>query len=274
MASVHDTVQNPSATPPYRSAGSLAALIDRWIYVFMAAFLMVVTLAGFVPNSLDRIARVEAGMLPPFPMILHLHAALMGTWFALLLAQTTLMATGRDGFHRQLGLASLVIAPLIVGVGFALVPVTNHLAWDFLHRAPVLSSDKVQQTLHFQSGNLLLQLRAGIGFSLFVALALAVRRRDAGLHKRMMIMATTMPMTAAINRIFWLPTTRPESATSLLFYGLMLTLPMLAWDVARTRRVHRAYLIFFAVNLLMIAAINSLWNTPGWVRLFARLMSY
>lgn len=274
MASVNDIIQHPPATPPRPSAGSLAAMVDRWMYVFMAAFLVAVTLAGFVPDSLDRIARVQAGMLPQFPIILHVHSVLMGAWFALLLAQTTLMALGRDGFHRQLGLASLVLAPLIVGVGVALVPVVNHLNWDFLLSGPALTSDKVQQTLLTQSGTFLLVLRAGIGFSLFVVLALMARRRDAGLHKRMMIMATTMPMTAAINRIFWLPTTRPESATSLLFYGLMLILPMLVWDVARTRRMHRAYLIFFAVNLLMIAAINSLWNTPGWVRLFTRLMSY
>src|SRR5262245_4473613 len=68
--------------------------IDRWIFVSMAVWFIVVTLTGFVPDSLAKIAAVQAGDRPPFPLVLHLHAVLMASFLLLVLAQTTLMATG------------------------------------------------------------------------------------------------------------------------------------------------------------------------------------
>ena len=68
--------------------------MDRWIFVFMAALFFVTALAGFIPDSLMKIAAVKAGERAPFPLVLHVHAVLMGAWLSLLLAQTTLMATG------------------------------------------------------------------------------------------------------------------------------------------------------------------------------------
>ena len=274
MPGFQEAVPDPQRSGAAWQPDGLAKSIDRWIFVFMAAFLMTVTLGGFIPDSLMRIDRVRVGALPPFPALLHVHAALMGAWLTLLLAQTTLMATGRRAAHRQLGMASLVLAPLIVVVGIMLVPTINHLAWDFLHRSPTVDPAEVRTTLARQAGNGLLQIRAGIGFSLFVALAIWARRRDSGLHKRMMILATTMPMTAAINRIVWLPTTRPESPLSLELFGLMLVVPMLAWDLVRTRQFHRAYRIFFAVNLVLSALIHSLWNSPVTIRALGWSMGY
>src|SRR5688572_21729059 len=82
-----------------KPVASLAATIDRWIYVFMAGLFMVTVLVGFIPVSLDKIAAVEAGRRPPFPPVLHVHAVLMGTWIALLLTQAGLVATGRRTLH-------------------------------------------------------------------------------------------------------------------------------------------------------------------------------
>src|SRR5690349_13421565 len=78
-------------------------VIDRWIYVFMAAFFVAIVFAGFIPDSVVKVAAVEAGKRPPFPLILHVHAVLMGSFLLLLLAQTILVATGRRKGHMQLG---------------------------------------------------------------------------------------------------------------------------------------------------------------------------
>ena len=104
-----------------------AGIIDRWIFVFMAAFFIAIVLAGFVPSSLAKIEAVRTGARPPFPLILHFHAVLMGSFLLLLLAQTTLAATGKIHLHRQLGLAAFMIVPALVLVGFILVP-TIYLA--------------------------------------------------------------------------------------------------------------------------------------------------
>src|SRR6059058_4605095 len=88
--------------------------IDRWIYVFMAAWFIVVVLVGFIPDAMMKVALVKAGARPPFPPILHVHAALMGSFLLLLLAQTWLMATGRKALHMQLGVVGMVLAAALV----------------------------------------------------------------------------------------------------------------------------------------------------------------
>src|ERR1051326_9408011 len=102
------------------SGGTIAAFIDRWIYVLMAVLILITVFIGFLPDSFLKIAAIRAGERPAFPPALHVHAVLMGSWLTLLLAQTTLMATGHRGWHKQLGLVSLVLAPAIVVAGIVL----------------------------------------------------------------------------------------------------------------------------------------------------------
>src|SRR5688572_21114137 len=113
-----------------------AHAIDRWIFVFMAAWFIAIVLAGFIPSSLAKVELVRSGLRPPFPLIMHLHAMLMGSFLLLLLAQTWLMATGRNAHHMQLGIASMVLAPAIVIVGFILAPTMYHQMLDALQTAP------------------------------------------------------------------------------------------------------------------------------------------
>src|SRR6185503_18248285 len=101
-------------------------VIDRWIYVFTAASFLAVVLAGFVPDSLAKLGAIHAGQRPPFPLVLHIHAVLMGSFLLLLLTQTVLVATGRRAWHMQLGIAALVLTPAIVITGFVLVPTIYH----------------------------------------------------------------------------------------------------------------------------------------------------
>ena len=100
-----------------RNSGSrLARAIDRWIYVFMASWFMAITLVGFVPFTVARIAANRAGTKPPFPPILHVHAVVMSAFLLLLLIQAILMATGRRDRHQWLGRAAIVLVPAIVVV--------------------------------------------------------------------------------------------------------------------------------------------------------------
>ena len=100
MATVAETVADDIPRPDHLSGTARAGTIDRWIYVGTAASFIVITLTGFIPDSLMKIAAVQAGVRPPFPLVLHLHALLMGSFLVFLLAQTTLMATGRGEIGR------------------------------------------------------------------------------------------------------------------------------------------------------------------------------
>lgn len=241
-----------------------AHAIDRWIYVFTAASFIVICLAGFIPDSLGKIAAVQAGERPPFPLVLHMHAVLMGSFLLLLLAQTWLMATGRRALHMRLGLLAMVLAPALVIVGFILVPTTYHGLWDAAQAAPPAAREKIQQFISVLENIMLLQIRIGILFPLFLIIGLRARHGQAGLHKRMMILAVAMALPAGIDRIPWLPHTMPVSPLSPDLYTLLAVAPMFLWDVFRNRRVHEAYWIWLAVNIPFAIAVHGLWDTAWW----------
>src|SRR5205085_3381891 len=96
--------------------------IDRWIFVGMAVWFIAIVVVGFVPDSMMKVALVKAGVRPPFPLVLHLHAVLMGSFLLLLLAQTVMVATGRCALHKQVGIAAFVLVPALVVVGLILAP--------------------------------------------------------------------------------------------------------------------------------------------------------
>lgn len=241
-----------------------AHAIDRWIFVFMAGWFIGIVLAGFIPSSLAKIEMVRSGLRPPFPFVMHAHAVLMGSFLLLLLAQSWLMATGRSAYHMRLGILSLVLAPAIVIVGLVLAPTMYHQLLDALQTAPPEARAGIQERLSFSENVKLIQLRIGILFPLFLAIAFRARGRDAGLHKRMMFLATAIPLPAGIDRIPWLPKTLPDSPLSPDLYILVAIAPMFIWDVARNGYVHRAYWIWLAICLPFTIAVHALWDTPWW----------
>lgn len=80
----------------------------------------------------------------------------------------------------------------------------------------------------------------------------------------MIILATAMPMEAAIARMTWLPTTLPGSPLSVELLVLLVITPMFAWDVIRNHTIHRAYLWWLSIYLGSAVVVELLWNTSGW----------
>lgn len=254
------------------SGSLIASAIDRWIYVYMAASFVVITLTGFIPDSIVKIAAVNAGERPPFPLALHFHAVLMGSFLLLVLAQTSMAATGRLDLHRRLGPVAMLLVPALVIVGLILVPTIYHQVWNAAQNAPPETKVKLQQAVLVRDNIMLLQLRVGLLFPLFIFIGLWARTFDAGLHKRMMILATILPLGAAFFRIGWLPTTIPASPLSSDIYLLLTSAPMFAWDLVRNRKVHRAYLIWLGVSLVASLPLYAAWGSSWWHALAPRLM--
>ena len=265
MAAIAGRLAEREHRPDLLSGTPRAHAIDRWIYVFMAAFFIVIVLTGFIPDSLAKIAAVKVGQRPPFPLVMHIHAVLMGSFLLLLLAQTVLVATGRCGLHRRLGLVAVVLAPALVLAGLVLAPTNYHAVWNAAQPgSPVSLREAMAVRLPRLDNILLQQIKQGVLFPLFLAIGLRARGRDAGFHKRMMILATAIPFPAAIDRIGWLPTTLPASPLSSDLYVLLAVAPMLAWDVFRNRTVHRAYWSWMAIYLAASVVVNLLWDTQWW----------
>ncbi len=248
--------------------------IDRWIYVSTVAFFIALVFAGFIPDSLEKVAAVEAGSRPPFPLVMHLHAVLMGSYLILLTTQTWLAATGRLRWHMQLGIVAAAIVPALVIVGLMLVHTLYHDTWTAAQAAAPAAREKLDALLLRKENILLVQIRMSILFPTFVAIGVLARRTDAGLHKRMMILATIVVLPPAIDRITWLPGTFPISFATTELYMLLALAPMFLWDVSRNGFVHRAYLIYFAVSLPFAIALNTVWNTPLWHAIARPLLAW
>jgi hypothetical protein len=250
-----------------------AHAIDRWIYVSTTALFIAIILTGFIPDSLEKIAAVRAGHRPPFPIVLHMHAVLMASFMTLLFTQTVLMATGRRELHMKVGLAAFVIAPALVLVGIFLVPTMYHQTSDALRAATAPAvRDKLHKALLAKDNIMLLQFRIALLFPLLLALGLRARTFDAGLHKRLMILASAIPLGAGIDRIEWLPGTLPASPLSSDLYMLAALSPMFIWDVIRNRRIHRAYWMWAALTLPVALVVYRAWNTPWWHAMAHRIM--
>src|SRR5205814_556096 len=161
---------------------------------------------------------------------LHAHAVLMGSFLLVLLLQTWLMATGRSAQHKQVGMLAIVLAAALVIVGIILVPTMYQMRWDFAQAAPAGVREQLLAKLSVVEDVLLPQIRQGVLFPLFLLIGLNARGQDAGLHKRMMFLATAMLLTAGIDRITWLPSTMPSSPTGGEVYILLAILPMFLWD--------------------------------------------
>ena len=250
-------------------APGIGAAIDRWIYVFMASWFLVVTLVGFVPDSIGLVAATRAGTRPPLPVILHVHAVLMGGLLLLLLAQTVLMATGMTDRHRLLGRVMMVLAPTIFIVWVILVPTIYHEYW---HAAQSRTASVPVRTLARALDDILLgQLRVGILFPLFVFVGLRARSTDPGLHKRMMILAIATILPPALARMWWLPKPLP-GLMSFDLYILLIVSPMFIWDLVRKARIPTAYVIWAGCYALVSIPAYLLTGSRWWHGVAARLM--
>ncbi len=262
-----------SAAPPDVLLGTPRAhALDRWIFVVMAAWFILITLTGFIPDSLMKIEMIRVGARPPFPLVLHMHAVLMGSFLLFLLSQTWLVATGRIALHRKVGPIGGAIAIALVVVGLVLVPTNYWAVWGAAHFGPPLVREDMSGFLPILDDIALLQLRIGILFPILLFLGLRAREGDSGFHKRMMIMAPAVALPAAFDRISWIPGTMPVSPLSPDLYVLVAIAPMFAWDVIRNRRIHRAYLVFLAVALPFTILVHTLGDTPWWHRAVPKIM--
>jgi hypothetical protein len=248
---------------------SFAELSDRWIWTFMAALFFVTVLLGFVPDSISMLAAVDAGARPALPPVLHFHAVMMGIWISLLLAQSLLMAAGHRNHHMKLGLAAVVVAPLVV-ISMVAVVISN---FAFLASSgPEFLSAEALGARKFAASNLLLeQIRLVFVFAVLVTWAMLVRRQAPETHKRLIFFATLMPLPAAFNRIPWLPSTLPDSPTSNLLLMLLWLSPLLIYDIWRRGRIHHAYVTGIALLLPFIVFAYSVWGSDWWIATAPRI---
>lgn len=220
------------------------------LYGTLAVAALAIAFGGFAPSFYLKVF----GESPPLPALLHVHGVVMTLWLLLFLAQVRLAAAGRTNLHRRLGVAAACVAVLVVAVGVA-------TALEGARRgvSPGLPP------LVF----LAIPLGVVVVFAAFVTAALLLRHRP-DWHKRLMLLATLGLLTPAIARLPLIHAGGP-----LLFLALtdLLVLAAIAWDTARHRRLHPAFLYGFLFFLASQPLRIAIARTDAWLALATRITS-
>lgn len=213
------------------------------------AALSVVALVAFWPTYLSQAPSASSAYT-------HAHAATAALWMLILIVQPLLILRRRRAWHRAVGRATYVAAPLVL------------LSIVLLAHSRIRGA--AADAWAIQSYVLYLQVSLAVLFAGLYGLGVALRRNTA-LHARAMVCtALTLVDPVAIRLMFWIA---PEPAWNYQWFTFGLTDAMLAAMIWRDRRYGpgRALLswVLAAFVLAQVPALFALTERPAW-QAFAR----
>lgn len=223
---------------------------ERLFYSGMAIALTLTVFAGFARTYYLKYF-FDTPALPP---LVQVHGVLFSLWMVLLLVQTSLVAAGKTGIHRRLGMAGGVLVVLMVVLG----------TWTAIVAAAQGRTPPGPPPLVF----LAIPLGEMVTFPVLVGAALYYRRRiDA--HKRLMLLATIGITSAAVARLpFAILQAGPPA-----FFGLtdLFLVPLAVYDVLTRGRLHPAtlwgslFLIASQVLRVMLSGTEAWLHFATWL---------
>jgi hypothetical protein len=216
----------------------------RFFFVGMATLAVVLLLLAFVPEY----RKFAAGTFP-IAGVLHIHAAIMGTWVTAFAIQAFLGATGRTALHRLVG-------PYVIAIGC--------IAWASMifveFRALVVHP--LPKDVSNYDWNLPGPL-VYLTFPIYLAWAVHERRRPAW-HKRLMIFALFLPLLAAIQRYLWISADYGYGPFAALL-DVSLLVPLLSYDLITLKgRLHPATIRATVLLIGGQALLLLLWGSALW----------
>lgn len=171
------TMLSPAVTP-YHLPGRKA---EHWFFLSMVLLMMAAVAVGFA-HTYYLAGLYHAPLASP---LLHVHGAVFSLWMILLLVQAGLVSAHRVDLHRKLGVAGFILACFMVVLAVL-------AAAKMLTR---LQQVREFNVIEFSS----IPLFGAFSFAVLVGFAFACRRSPA-LHKRLILIATLGPTTAAFGR--------------------------------------------------------------------------
>jgi hypothetical protein len=185
---------------------------------------------------------------PALSVLRVVHGTAFTSWVVLFAIQTLLIAAGRRSLHRKLGYAGAVLAAVMIplGLGLAISSAREGRAPPGL--APL-------EFLVIPVFDMLL-------FAPLVAAAVYFRR-NAEMHKRLMLIATLSLLGAALARV----TGTPGAGGPLVFFGIsdLLMLAGVVYDRRTRGSVHPAYKWGGGAVVLSQIARLALLKTAFWL---------
>lgn len=221
---------------------------ERPLYTFAAATALGVILVGFAPTYF---LKAFFGT-PELSTLKHLHALAMMAWFGLFLVQARLVATGNIALHREMGIAGIAVAVLVVWMGLQAGLASARAGVTPIPEVPPLAF-------------LVMPVGEMLAFALLFGAAIVLRRKSPW-HKRLMLVATIAMLTPAFARWPLIATGGPPA-----FFGMtdLLVIGCMAYDWRRNGRVHPAFLSALALVVVIQVGRLALAGTALWMD-FAR----
>lgn len=224
----------------------------------------------YLPSALIAVAIAVVGFWPTYfgpllkgtvktPPVIHVHAVVFVTWLALFVAQVVFVATNRVRLHVRLG-------GWIVAYGVVLV-IAGLMAMAEGFGARLATGDV------FRAQRWVFGIIRDLVFFLPFFIAGWIYRRQPEIHKRLMVVATTILVSTAVGRMTFLGTPVPLWAFMLVW---PLPVYVLMIDDFRTKRlVHPVYLIGLAamITMRLVLPIGSsqAWQAiASWITAFYR----
>lgn len=216
---------------------------DRF-FLGMSAGLLAILLIGFSPTLYMR-AFFD---VPPIPLYLHVHGIVVTSWFVWLVFQASLVTVRRTDLHRRIGIAGAGLAVAVVIAG----PMATRGLVSRLETIGLSLESDIQIVSWVVSLNSTMIL----GFVVFLASALLLRRRPDA-HKRLMLFASVSLIPPAIARISFWPIFSWATEPPLVTTGsLLLVVPIIAHDLIIKGRLHIATVLgTLGVALVMLTPL-------------------
>jgi FtsH-binding integral membrane protein len=245
-----------AVAPPSSSMKSSFAVpgrrYDHLFFSGMALAMLATVFVGFAHSY--YLAGVFNAPLPN--LLIHFHGAAFSCWILLLVTQTSLVSAGRVDIHRRLGIAGFLLGCVMVILGVM-------AATDSLARNAGPASRDAQAFYIVPMMDMV--IFATLLFFAFRA------RRDSSAHKRLIYIATTGLLIAAIARWPFAIVNRKAMIAALFSYIFLLILA--AYDLWSTRKVHRMTLMAGTYVIVLQQICYPIGHTAAWHAIASRVQS-
>lgn len=247
------------------SARAAGVAGERRFFAAMSLVLLAAMVLGFGRTFFFKPWFPEAREFSPPEGFFFIHGIAAAAWFALLIAQAALVASGNVRRHRQLGKYGVALAVIIVVLGVYGGLLAAGRPGGFIG-VPV-------PPLQF----LVVPVAAITLFAAFVALAI-VRRSDPQSHKRYMLLASISMIEAAVARWPFGFMDPPSPLPGMQVWELVTCLflvPLVIWDLVSRGRLHAVTLwggLALLATLLLRLPLASTEAWQGFARWAVRLV--
>jgi hypothetical protein len=235
-----DVTARPLAKAPRRSR----------FYTTLCLLMTAIVVVGFWPSYFGPMLRGNIAR----PWIIQLHGIVYVGWMALLIAQVTLVASGRTQTHRRLG---------EFGIWYGWLVLTMGVIVSFA--APLIHLARGEWDMDRAAGFLIIPLGDMVLFGLFFGGAVAFRRQPE-IHKRLIVLATVALLFAAVGRMSF-----TQSTPLLLVVWVSPVLIAITQQALVHRRLDRLYMAGLVI-LIIGASRLALAEWEPWLAVARRLL--